>query len=52
MHPRGPPLYHNMAATVAEAEAVGVGLVDAEDAVNTVETVSINNSSVFGPFLL
>jgi hypothetical protein len=48
MHPRGPPCIHNVAATLAEAEAVGVGVVDAEDVedgedavdtVNTVETV-------------
>ena len=42
MHPRGPPSFRNVVATVAEAEAVGVGVVDAEDAedaVNTVETV-------------
>jgi len=37
MHPWGPPFSLNEAATVAEAKAVGV--VDAEDAVHTVDTV-------------
>jgi hypothetical protein len=39
MHPRGPPFSLNVAATVAEAEAEAVGVVDAEDAVDVVEAV-------------
>jgi hypothetical protein len=50
MHPHGLPSFHNIAATVAEAEAVGVGVVDAEaaedavDAVNMVEMVDRKQS--------
>jgi len=47
MHSWGPPFSHNVAATVVEAEAVGVGMMDMEDtadkvdAVNKVETVDL-----------
>jgi hypothetical protein len=36
MHPWGPPFSPNVAATLAEAEAVGMGVDDAVDAVETV----------------
>ena len=37
MHPRGPPYFPDVAATVAEGEAEAVGAVDAVDAVEAVE---------------
>jgi hypothetical protein len=39
MHLRGPPYFPNVAATVAEAEAEAVGVVDAVGAVDAVEAV-------------
>jgi len=41
MHPRGLHFSHDVAATMAEAEAVGMGVVDVEDVVDAVDMVNM-----------